>query len=253
MKIILSPAKSLDFERVVPNFTFEQPEFMLQSERIMKVLVKKNPKKLKDLMGISENLAELNWQRNQEWHVDYKQSESRPAVFAFTGDVYQGLDVDKLSDLHLQYLQSNLMILSGLYGILKPFDFILPYRLEMGTKLKVGTRKNLYELWKPILTKYVKSVCDSDKDFILNLASTEYSKALDLKKMNVPVVNAQFKDYKNGQLKMISFFAKRARGLMLRYCAINEISSVEQLKGFDLDGYAFDSNLSDEYNLVFTR
>ncbi|MGB0777308.1 MAG: peroxide stress protein YaaA [Flavobacteriaceae bacterium] len=253
MKILLSPAKSLDFERTVPNFTFEQPEFMLQSERIMKVLVKKNPKKLKDLMGISEKLAELNWQRNQDWYVDFSQKESRPAVFAFTGDVYQGLDVDQLSEQDLEYLQLNLMILSGLYGILKPFDFILPYRLEMGTKLKVGTRKNLYELWKPILTKYVKSACDSQEDFILNLASTEYSKAVDLKKMNVPVINAQFKDYKNGQLKMISFFAKKARGLMLRYCANNKITTIEQLKGFDLDGYAFDSNLSDENNLIFTR
>ncbi|MGB0837192.1 MAG: peroxide stress protein YaaA [Flavobacteriaceae bacterium] len=253
MKIIISPAKSLDFEREIPNFSFEHPLYLEQSAKIMKPLKRIKPKKLGELMKISDKLSELNWERNQDWELDYSASSSRPAVYAFTGDVYQGIDVDHLSQEQVGYLQENLNILSGLYGMLRPLDFILPYRLEMGTKLPVGKAKNLYGFWKPILTPAMNDAFTEEGDFLLNLASNEYSKALDLKNMNVPVITPQFQDYKDGKLKMISFFAKKARGLMVRYCALNKVSTIDQIKQFDLDGYALDASLSDETNLVFTR
>jgi cytoplasmic iron level regulating protein YaaA (DUF328/UPF0246 family) len=252
LKIFISPAKSLDFEREIPNNEFKYPAFLDQSERIMKVLKPKSPKKLKDLMSVSDNIAELNWKRNEAWHRDYDQNESRASIYAFTGDVYQGLEVDTLDKDALAYLDQHLYILSGLYGMLKPLDAILPYRLEMGTKLKVGTKKNLYDLWKPILTKTIEQEISAG-DWILNLASNEYSKALDFKKLDIPVVSPAFKDYKDGKLKMISFFAKKARGMMLRYVAEHGITNPEDLKNFKVDGYSYDENLSTLSIPVFTR
>lgn len=252
LKIFISPAKSLDYNREIPNIGFETPVFLDKSERIMKALKPKSPKKLKELMSVSDSIAELNWERNQAWHKDYKETESRAAIYAFTGDVYQGLNPDGLDHDAMNYLQKHLIILSGLYGALRPFDAIMPYRLEMGTKLKIGSKKNLYEFWKPNLTKTLHDQL-GENDWILNLASNEYSKAVDFKNLNLPVVSPAFKDYKDGKLKMISFFAKKARGMMLRYVAENNITRAEDLKKFSMDGYCYDETLSSEKVPVFTR
>ena len=252
MKILLSPAKSLDFERSVPQIDFKHPEYLSKSSKIMNVLKEMNPSELESLMKVSPKLASLNWTRNQNWSNSYEQDHSRPAIFAFTGDVYQGLDVDSLNKEELTYIQKELLILSGLYGMLKPLDYILPYRLEMGTKIEVEDASNLYKFWRPLLTQDLQEqICD--EEFVLNLASNEYSKAIDFKSLNHEVITPHFKDFKDGKLKMISFYAKKARGMMLKYCAQHNLEKAEDLKGFNSGGYAFDDSLSDATNLVFTR
>ena len=238
MKIVISPAKSLDFESVLPTDTFSQPQFLEASQKLNSVLVKKKPKALLDLMSISLNLAELNWQRNQDFKVPFTAENARPAVYAFNGDVYQGLDaytipVEKLTDL-----QDMLRILSGLYGILRPLDLMQPYRLEMGTALKVGRKKNLYEFWRKTLTESLNSELE-DGELFVNLASNEYFGAVSEKDLKVPVITPIFKDWKNDKLKVISFFAKKARGSMVRYILDNEAKTLEDLKKFDTDGYLF--------------
>jgi cytoplasmic iron level regulating protein YaaA (DUF328/UPF0246 family) len=253
MKIIISPAKSLDFESKVPTEEFSNYQFLKQSVAIDKVLKKQKPKKIMELMDISENLANLNWQRNQDRNLtEMNENNARQAVFAFSGEVYVGLDAYSLSQNQIDVMQDKLRILSGLYGILKPLDLIQPYRLEMGTKLPIGTKKNLYEFWKETITKALNSELEKD-ELLINLASTEYFSALDSKKLMVPVITPEFKDYKDGKLKMISFFAKKARGLMVRYILDTNASTIDDLKMFDYEGYAFDANLSTSTKLVFTR
>jgi cytoplasmic iron level regulating protein YaaA (DUF328/UPF0246 family) len=253
MKIIISPAKSLDFESKVPTEEFSNYQFLKQSLVIDKVLKKQKPKNLMELMDISENLANLNWQRNQDRNLtEMTENNARQAVFAFSGEVYVGLDAYSLKPSQIDAMQEKLRILSGLYGILKPLDLIQPYRLEMGTKLPIGTKKNLYEFWKETITKALNSELEKD-ELLINLASTEYFSALDSKKLMVPVITPEFKDYKDGKLKMISFFAKKARGLMVRYILDTNASSIDDLKMFDYEGYAFDANLSTSTKLVFTR
>lgn len=252
MKIVISPAKSLDFESKLPTAKFTQSEFLSKSETIHKTLVKKKPKQLMDLMSISEKLADLNWQRNQDWQTPFTSNNARPAVYAFNGDVYVGLDAYTISEDKLDNLQDKLRILSGLYGLLKPFDLIQPYRLEMGTNLKVGTKKNLYEFWKKTITDALNKEFDKDELFI-NLASNEYFSAVDVKSLKIPVITPEFKDYKDGKLKMISFFAKKARGLMVRYIIDTNAETIDDLKQFNYEGYAFDANLSKGNKMVFTR
>ncbi len=252
MKIVISPAKSLNFEKELPTQRFSEPQFLKQATTIQKTLKKKKPKVLSELMDISDKLAELNWQRNQEWQTPFTAENARPAVYAFDGDVYTGLDVFTLSEAKLDDLQDKLRILSGLYGLLKPFDLMQPYRLEMGTSIAIGTNKNLYEFWKKTITKTLNSELQKGELFI-NLASNEYFSAVDVKALKVPVITPEFKDYKDGQLKMISFFAKKARGLMVRYIIDTNAETIEDLKGFNYEGYAFDSNLSSGTKLVFTR
>ena len=253
MKIVISPAKSLDFERPVPTSQFTEYGFAKKSATIDRVLKKKKPKQLMELMEISEKLAELNWQRNQERDVTAITPENgRQAVFAFDGEVYVGLDAYSLTEAQLAVAQDKLRILSGLYGILKPLDLMQPYRLEMGTSLPVGTSKNLYAFWKDTLTKAMNAELQKGELFV-NLASTEYFSALDAKKLKVPVITPEFKDYKDGKLKMISFFAKKARGLMVRYILDTGAETIEDLQAFNYEGYAFDANLSSATQLVFTR
>lgn len=253
MKIIISPAKSLDFESKVPTEEFSNYQFLKQSVAIDKVLKKQKPKKLMELMDISENLADLNWQRNQDRNLlELESSKSRQAVFAFSGEVYVGLDAYSLNASQIDSMQDKLRILSGLYGILKPLDLVQPYRLEMGTKLPIGTKKNLYEFWKITLTKALNAELTKD-ELLINLASTEYFSALDSKKLIAPVITPEFKDYKDGKLKMISFFAKKARGLMVRYILDTNASTIDDLKLFNYEGYAFDANLSTPTKLVYTR
>lgn len=238
MKIVISPAKSLDFESELPSKKYSHPHFLEQAEKLNKVLVKKRPRSLSKLMGISNNLAELNWERNQQFSTPFDPANARPAVYAFNGDVYQGLDAYTIPEDKLDKLQDSLRILSGLYGVLKPLDLIQPYRLEMGTHLKMGRKKNLYEFWKKQLTEHLNSELEEGELFI-NLASNEYFGAIDEKKLKVPVITPIFKDWKNDKLKVISFFAKKARGSMVRYIMDTNAKTLEDIQGFNLDDYIF--------------
>jgi uncharacterized protein len=252
MKIVISPAKSLNFEKEVPTASFSEPQFLTQAKTIQNTLKKKKPKQLSALMDISDKLAELNWQRNQEWQTPFTLENARQAIYAFDGDVYTGLDVYSLPLDKLAVLQDKLRILSGLYGLLKPLDLMQAYRLEMGTSMPIGKNKNLYEFWRKTITKSLNSELDKDELFI-NLASNEYFSAVDAKTLKVPVITPEFKDYKDGKLKMISFFAKKARGMMVRFIIDINAETIDDLKGFNYEGYAFDANLSKGNTLVFTR
>lgn len=252
MKIVISPAKSLNFESEVPTAQFSEPQFLKQATTIHTTLKKKNPKQLAELMSISDKLADLNWQRNQNWHTPFTPANARQAIYSFDGDVYMGLDVYSLSLDKLDDLQNKLRILSGLYGLLKPLDLMQAYRLEMGTTMAVGKNKNLYEFWKKTITQALNDEMQADELFI-NLASNEYFSAVDVKSLKVPVITPEFKDYKDGKLKIISFFAKKARGLMVRYILDTNAQTIEDLKGFNYQGYQFDANLSKGNTLVFTR
>jgi cytoplasmic iron level regulating protein YaaA (DUF328/UPF0246 family) len=252
MKIVISPAKSLDFTSVVPTKNYTNTSFLDLAEKLNKVLKKKSPKQLSKLMSISDKLGELNWQRNQEWSLPFTPENSQQAIYAFKGTVYEGLDAYSIPQKKLDQLQSKLRILSGQYGILKPLDLMQAYRLEMGTKLKIGRKDNLYQFWGETITNALNDEL-KDNEVFVNLASNEYFKVVKPTLLKVPIVTPVFKDYKNGNLKIISFFAKEARGLMVRYIIDNDIENAEDLKGFDYDRYVFDSNLSTEKQLVFTR
>ena len=252
MKIVLSPAKSLNFEKELPTALHSEPLFLKESREVHKVLKEKKPADLSDLMSISDKLADLNWKRNQVWKTPFTTSNARPAVYTFDGDVYIGLDAYSLPQKKIQVLQDSLRILSGLYGLLKPLDLIQAYRLEMGTKLPIGESRNLYEFWKSTITKALNKELQEGELFV-NLASTEYFSAVDVKALKVPVITPEFKDYKNGKLKIISFFAKKARGMMVRYIIDTNAQTLDDLKGFNYDGYQFDGTLSKGNNLVFTR
>jgi hypothetical protein len=252
MKLVLSPAKSLDFESQLPINQHTEAQFLKQSERLSKLLKKKSAKSLSKLMSISDALGQLNYERNQSWELPFTTDNSRPAVYAFNGDVYRGLDAYTIPTNKIEKLQNTVRILSGLYGLLRPTDLIQPYRLEMGTKLKVGKNKNLYEFWKKDITKALNEELEDDELF-LNLASNEYFKAVDTKALKVPVITAHFKEFKNGEYKIISFFAKEARGLMARYIIDKDAKTIDDLKGFNYEGYNFSEPLSKENDLVFIR
>ncbi|MFT4831494.1 MAG: cytoplasmic iron level regulating protein YaaA (DUF328/UPF0246 family) [Psychroserpens sp.] len=253
MKIVVSPAKSLDFESELPTDKFTQPTFLKEAGTLNAILAKKKPKALSELMDISNNLAELNWKRNQNFMVPFTKENARPAIYAFSGDVYQGLDAYTLSEQQLQNLQDKLRILSGQYGILKPLDLMQPYRLEMGTQLKVGRKKNLYEFWKKQLTAHLNEELKDDELFV-NLASNEYFSVVDKKALKVPVITPIFKDWKNDKLKVISFFAKKARGTMVRYILESNAETLEDIKAFDVDGYAYSEQFTENVQEpVFVR
>lgn len=252
MKIVISPAKSLDFDSTVPTEKYTTPQFLDQTEKLNKVLKKKNPKQLSKLMSISDKLGDLNWQRNQDWHLPFTIENAKQAVYAFKGNVYLGIDTYTIPPEKIDQLQEKLRILSGQYGLLKPLDLMQAYRLEMGTKLKIGRKDNLYQFWGDTITNTLNEELKEDEVFV-NLASNEYFKVVKPKQLKVPIVTPVFKDYKNGKLKMISFFAKKARGMMVRYIIDNNIENAEDLKGFNYGDYAFDTNLSSENELVFTR
>jgi cytoplasmic iron level regulating protein YaaA (DUF328/UPF0246 family) len=253
MKIIISPAKSLNFEKDLPTNSFSIPVFIEDSKIINENLKKKNPSQLKELMKISDKIAELNWRRNVEFNTPFNSNNSRPALFTFDGDVYNGIDAFTLDDSKINKAQSSLRILSGLYGILKPLDLMQAYRLEMGTKIKIKESKNLYEFWKKKVTDFLNDELVENEIFV-NLASNEYSSVIDKKSLKVKMTSPIFKDFKNGKLKIISFYAKKARGLMTRYILDNDINSVNDLKGFDYGGYYYDEQESLNSNeLVFVR
>jgi len=252
MKIVISPAKSLDFESPLPTQEFSESRFIKDSKIINKEIKLKSPKELSALMSISDKLADLNWQRNKDWKTPFNPENARPAVYAFSGDVYVGMNPQTIPLEKIPALQDRLRILSGLYGILKPLDLIQPYRLEMGTKIAIGSNKNLYEFWKKKITASLNDELQKGELFI-NLASNEYFSAVDVKALKVPVITPDFMDYKDGKLKMISFFAKKARGLMVRYIIDTNAETIDDLKAFNYEGYRFDANLSKDNKLVFTR
>ena len=252
MKIVISPAKSLNFEKELPTTQFTQPSLLKESKKVHAVLKQQSPAELSQLMSISDKLADLNWQRNKAWKTPFNPTNSRPAVYAFDGEVYNGLDAYSIPMEKLDLLQERLRILSGLYGVLKPLDLMQAYRLEMGTKLPIGESKNLYDFWKTTVTTSLNKELKKGELFV-NLASNEYFSVIDTKALKVPVITPDFKDYKDGKLKMISFFAKKARGMMVRYIIDTNAETIEDLKGFNYEGYQFDANLSKGNNLVFTR
>lgn len=253
MKIVISPAKTLDYETKLPTSRGTQPEFLDITASVNRKLARMSKKEISKLMNISDKLAELNHTRYHEFEEEHTKKNSRPAVYAFAGDVYTGLEAYTIPTEKLDFLQNSLRILSGYYGILKPLDLIQPYRLEMGTSLSVGRKKDLYELWKEKITSYLNNELEEGELFI-NLASNEYFKAVDTNKLKVSVITPVFKDLKNGKLKIISFFAKKARGSMVRYIVDTKAKTLDDLKGFDYEGYRYSEEESSKENeLVFTR
>ena len=252
MKLVLSPAKSLNFESQIPTDRTSEARFLKQSERLNRLLKKKSARSLSKLMNISANLGQLNYQRNQDWQLPFTAENARQAVYAFSGDVYRGLDAYNIPMDKVDKLQNTVRIISGLYGILKPTDLIQPYRLEMGTKFPVGKNKNLYEFWRKTITESLNDELEDDELF-LNLASNEYFKAVDTKALKVPVVTANFKDFKNGEYKSIMTFAKLARGYMTRYVIDTDAKTLDDIKGFDYEGYHYSEPMSTETDLVFIR
>jgi len=254
MKILVSPAKSLDFEKDLPVSYTTVPYFEKEATQINELLKKKSPKSLQKLMHISDKLAQLNWERNQQFAPEENQSKmSRAAIFAFNGDVYTGLDAYTMKEDSIEHLQKELRILSGLYGILKPLDAIQAYRLEMGTVLRIGRSKNLYEFWKQKVTQRLNEELN-DGEIVVNLASKEYFSVLDIKALNAPLVSPEFKDYKNGKLKVISFFAKKARGMMARYLVDHKATDLDHIRSFESEGYRYSEEAtSSEFTPVFIR
>ncbi len=253
MKILLSPAKSMNADRSIPDYDYSSIIFEEEALRINKLLRRKSARSLAKLMHISDALAALNVDRNQRFGFPFTDENARPAVFYFDGDVYQGLDVETLEAQYYDRLQDQVRILSGLYGLLRPMDRIQAYRLEMGTKFSVGSKKNLVAFWKPKLTALLNVELESD-EWVVNLASNEYFSAIDTKSIKGQFLHPQFKDYKNGTLKMISFFAKKARGMMARYLIENECATRDEILRFDGGGYQFsETHTEDPAKPVFIR
>lgn len=251
---LLSPAKSLNFEDEATTTSYSEAQFQENSAKLIKKAKTISRKKLGQLMGISNNLADLNYQRYQDWEIVTKPGKSKQALLAFTGDVYRGLEGTSLSEQELQYAQDHLRILSGLYGLLRPLDLILPYRLEMGTSMAVGRKKNLYDFWGSLLTeKLNEELSKHENKVVINLASNEYFKAIKPKELDAQLVTPQFRDAKNGEYKAIMTFAKLARGYMSRYIIKNRIERAEDLIGFNSNGYTYNSTLSTPAAPVFTR
>ncbi len=254
MIILLSPAKRLDFESVSSTNKYTLARMTDQSELLIKKLRSLSRKKISELMDLSPELANLNFERYQKWHLPLTPENAKQTILAFQGDVYRKLDAQSLSEKDLDFAQEHVRVLSGLYGVLRPLDLIQPYRLEMGTKLSVSGKKNLYEFWGNKLAQNLSEEMEKQKSKVfVNLASNEYYKAVKTINTNFPVITPVFKDFKNGKYKVLFLYAKYARGLMTRFIIRNKIDKPENLKLFDSEGYAFDSNLSTETEWVFTR
>lgn len=254
MLILLSPAKSLDYQSPVPDVPPTQPLFVKQSAELIAILRQKSPQQVASLMGLSDKLAQLNAARYQAWRSKFTASNSRAAVLAFNGNVYGGLDARTLSAEELSWLQEHLCILSGLYGVLRPLDWMQPYRLEMGTALENAHGGNLYQFWASHIVKYLNQRLRAEiAPVVLNLASQEYFKAVDLKSLKARVVDCVFEDYRAGAYKVIALHAKRARGLMARHAVQQRALTPQQLQGFDAEGYAFAAGVSGPQRLVFRR
>lgn len=253
MLMIISPAKTLDYESPLTTETHTQPDFLDDACELIDQLKELEPHQVSNLMSISEKLGQLNAERFQTWHTPFTPDNARQAVLAFKGDVYTGLDAESFSEEDFSFAQKHLRILSGLYGLLKPLDLMQPYRLEMGTRFENTRGKDLYAFWGSKITDALNQLLASDDKVLVNLASVEYFKSVQKKHLDARLVTPQFKDWKNGQYKMISFYAKKARGLMCRYAIQNRITQADDLKGFNLEGYYFSEDQSDNNNWVFLR
>jgi hypothetical protein len=248
--MLLSPAKTLDYTTppVTPDFSL--PDFLAHSAQLIKLLKQQSPAQIASLMKLSDPLAALNVGRYQAWHPDFTPSNAKQAVLAFMGDVYEGLNAGEMNQIQLDYLSNHLRILSGLYGLLRPLDLIQPYRLEMGTSLVNPAGNHLYAFWGETITTAINQL---QPKTVVNLASTEYFKSVKPKLLNSPLITPVFEDYKNGKYKIISFYAKRARGLMVRWAASHNINQAEDLKAFNSEGYQFTPSVSNGMSWVFRR
>jgi uncharacterized protein len=254
MLFVISPAKALDYESPTPQVAHTKPLFAKQAAGLIEVLREKSPQQIAELMDLSDALSTLNVARYQAWSSRFTIKNSREAVFAFDGDVYDGLQARQMPAPQLEWLGQHLRILSGLYGVLRPFDWMQPYRLEMGTALATEKGKNLYRFWGASIAQHLQKELDvQDNPVLVNLASNEYFKSVDLKAIKAPVVECVFQEDKAGTWKVVSFMAKRARGLMTRFAAVQSIDQVDGLKDFKLEGYAFDKKASAQDKLVFRR
>lgn len=254
MLMVISPAKTLDYTSPLATEKYSQPRFLEQSSQLIEILREFSPSELAELMKLSDKLAGLNVARFTEWQPEFTPDNARQAILAFKGDVYTGLDAASLSAADFDYAQQHLRILSGLYGVLRPLDLMQPYRLEMGTRLENSEGKNLYEFWGERLTDSLNQCLAKQKNSVLlNLASNEYFKAIKPKQLNGTLINVDFKDLKNDQYKIISFYAKKARGVMARYVIQHKIDSVEALKNFTEQGYYYSAEQSKPDHLVFLR
>uniref|UniRef100_UPI0035AF13EA peroxide stress protein YaaA n=1 Tax=Hylemonella sp. TaxID=2066020 RepID=UPI0035AF13EA len=254
MLFLLSPAKSLDYDTPLGDLPHTQPLFTKQSAELIQLLREYSPQQIAELMDLSDQLAGLNVARYQAWSPKFTAKNSRQAVLAFNGDVYDGLDARTLKPEDLAWAQEHVCILSGLYGVLRPLDWMQPYRLEMGTALQNPKGQNLYKFWGTQIADYLNERLQADKTpVVVNLASQEYFKAVNTKTLKARVIECVFEDWKGGQYKVISFFAKRARGLMARYAIGKRLTTPRQLEKFNLDGYAYDAAASQADRLVFRR
>jgi len=254
MITLLSPAKKLSIECCAMEHPQTQCAFLDQSRKIVNILKKFDPIDLQNLMGISESLSFLNFERFKNWRLPFSTDSARQAIFSFTGDTYVGLDAGTFTNRDLQFAQDNTRILSGLYGLLRPMDIIMPYRLEMGTKLKTKRGTSLYDFWSTLISKLLNDeLVSHEKSIIINCASVEYFKAVNMKILKAKVVTPVFKEIRNGMPRIISFFAKKARGAMARYIITNQINDIDGIISFDLDNYSYNESLSSRYEPVFTR
>ena len=254
MLFLLSPAKTLDYDSPIGDLPHTLPQFSARSKELITVLRDKSPQQIAELMDLSDALSTLNVARYQAWSPRASAKNARQAVLAFNGDVYEGLDAKTLKPADLDWAQEHLCILSGLYGVLRPLDWMQPYRLEMGTALETPGGRNLYQFWGSSIAEHLNDRLAGDKSpVIVNLASQEYFKAVDRKALKARVIECVFEDYKGGKYKVISFLAKRARGLMARHAIQHRLRRPEQLQGFDAEGYAFDAAASEPDRLVFRR
>jgi cytoplasmic iron level regulating protein YaaA (DUF328/UPF0246 family) len=254
MLFLISPAKTLDYQSPVPDVPYTLPAFLDDSARLIEVLRRKSPQQLATLMDISDPLATLNAARYQAWTPKFAERNARQAVLAFDGDVYDGLQARQLTAQDLDWAQQHLRILSGLYGVLRPLDWMQPYRLEMGTSLKVGAAPNLYRYWGSRIAEHLNQALAADKTpVVINLASQEYFRSVDRKVLKARVIDCVFEEWKGTAFKVISFNAKKARGLMARYAITQRVETPRKLEHFNLEGYAFDPAASQAERLVFRR
>ena len=254
MLYLISPAKNLNEQTETTPHTYTQPALLDQAEILMQDVRPLTPQHIAELMHVSDKIALLNTERNQNWHTPFTPNNAKAALFMFNGDVYDGIGARELDATQIQYLQHHLRILSGLYGLLRPLDLMQAYRLEMGTALINSRGKNLYDFWGDIITHHINDTLAATSDrLIINLASQEYFKAIQPKKLNARIITPVFQDEKAGKYKIISFYAKRARGLMVRYTAQHAIQNAEQLKQFDSAGYTYNPAASSENEWIFQR
>jgi len=254
MLIVISPAKKLDYTNPAPATECSQPQFLDRAAELIAIMAEKDSYEIADLMKLSMKLADLNMQRYQQWHTPFTAENAKQALFAFTGDVYQGLDAGTLSQESMDFAQQHLRILSGLYGLLRPLDLMQPYRLEMGTKLASDRGRNLYAFWGSVITDAVNdALAAQDDDVLINLASNEYFSAIQTTNIKGRIITPVFKELRNDSYRIISFNAKKARGFMSRYIIENRLSNPEELKAFDIADYAFNADLSSTNEFVFTR